>query len=336
MQAKLEIRNEPLMVNSLSQAARWLTEMQGTEWDDIRILDHVARMSYLGAKSDNKALTLLTVALPDEEIAGLYRLNGSSKRLVALRLAPAFHLNVNQTFTLLERGEFEISDIPLWDASESLAAHLEPHGKAVTITRNMVRISLHALKTIELAAGAGNNLHPVRQAPSFSEMPDSTTEDVDVLVALRRFAMDHGWDLKNWLPLARTALSSLDSWDGRLIERLRRGPSAIASQDSEGQKANFLSSSQLVDAFGDLTTLALAKALANGSAKWLRAVPKVPGKPGKGHETRWHPIEFVLSLSAHKSIELARFNSRFTSRYELAPWLEEWRERLSYGEYPAK
>jgi hypothetical protein len=332
MEDKTGIRSEPLMDSSLEDAATWLTESQGNTWTPTRILDHVVRMGLKGAASNSNALTLLTVTLPPEEVVGFYRTNGQGKKLAALRRGITFHIDLTQAFGLLELGHVLISEISLGENGSVLEVLLEPPGRSVRATSEMVRVSRHALKAIEQASRTGGSLTPASQIGALSALPESQTEVIEMLSVLRAVAEDYGWSAHSWLPLAKKALLSPDGWDGAFISTLRRGPKAATLTSNEIERTAYLTSEQLIDAFGDLTKLKLSKTLANGAALWLQDVRKCQGSRGKGNNTKWHPVDFALALRDRYGAPSSRLTSRFQTRTELGPWLDEWAEKSTYGE----
>ncbi|WP_426167452.1 hypothetical protein [Pseudoduganella sp. R-34] len=320
------------MLNSLEEAATWLSESQGITWTPTRILDHVVRMGLKGAASDSNALTSLTVALPDDEVVGIYRLDSQVRRLAALRRGVTFHIDLMQAFDLLEQGHALVAAIPSGTSNSALEVALEPPGKTVKVTRDMIRVSRHGLKALEQAARSGGSLVPSNQVKALSELPPSETEWTDMMVVVRSVAMDYGWNSETWFPLARKALNSLEEWDGGLLSTLRLGPRLAASRKRGVENGALLTSQQLIDAFGDLTTLQLSKTLANGKALWLKGIRKYKGSRGKGDNSLWHPVEFAIALEDRYGVSRSRLTARFQTRTELAPWLEEWSEKSSYGE----
>ncbi len=156
MQEQIKKVNEPLMSSTLDQAALWLTEEQGYTWDSVRILDHIVRMTYLGAAFESKAITLLTAILPDDEIVGIYDCDQQVPRLVALRSQCKFH--IDQALDLLERGEFLVSRIPTGEVPHAVDVRIQPHERNITVTRGMIRISRPALRALEVVSGSGGCL----------------------------------------------------------------------------------------------------------------------------------------------------------------------------------
>jgi hypothetical protein len=325
MQAQAGMHNEPLMVNTLEEASTWLTERQGITWTPKRILDHVFRMGLIGSQGDSDVISHLGACAPGDSLVGVYSVESNGAiRLEALKHGLQFQVTISQVFELLENGVVRISSIP---TDISVKATFEPHGTIVEVTTSMLRVSASALKCIEAAAASRSALHPVSQVrllPEEWETPEH--RQVNMMIALRRVAMNHDWAMHEWLPLARAALAELEKWDGHLVGVLRAGPLASRTQ-SGSQSQEGLTTREMDDVFGNLVpSLGLYEILKNG-AKWVIPARLSRGTKGGRHRTKWDPVVFSFAYESLHGVSRKRLQAIFDNEPLLAPWRDSWADK---------
>lgn len=92
---------------------------------------------------------------------------------------------------------------------------------------------------------------------------------------------------------------------------------------SGGPAVEGVTTAQIVEAFGSLVEIRLAKAMTDG-AVWTRDARRSTGTRGGKHLSRWDPVIMATALSEKHKVPLPRLNQAFHTYKFLAAWREEW------------
>lgn len=85
---------------------------------------------------------------------------------------------------------------------------------------------------------------------------------------------------------------------------------------------------QVVTAFGHLTAINLANALANGKGLFSKEQAKVTsGTRGGRHAALWDPVLLAVGFNENYQASRAHLSRVFTDNHFLTPWWEEWMEQ---------
>ncbi|MDN4061245.1 hypothetical protein QPK31_23780 [Massilia sp. YIM B02769] len=107
---------------------------------------------------------------------------------------------------------------------------------------------------------------------------------------------------------------------------------ALAEHSASSSRVNKavplgITKSQVLTAFSGLTSIDLAKALANGKGLYSKDQAKVvSGTPGSRHAALWDPAILAAGFYENYRIPRSKLNKVFMEHQFLAPWREKWNE----------
>lgn len=100
-----------------------------------------------------------------------------------------------------------------------------------------------------------------------------------------------------------------------------------ANKVGASTSATGVTTAKIVEAFADLVSINLGKAMTDGAA-WTREARITRGTRGGRYKSLWHPVILATALLEKHRAPLTKLNQAFNSHRFLAEWREEW-ERFS-------
>lgn len=296
---------EPLLWNTLAEAAEWLTEATGDTWTERRVLDAVARRHKPG---DGTTPTFIKAAPPPDTKFGVFDLHDNLRWSDDWRLIPLWSNDLRQ---LLAGGwvEKELIDdkYPGSDENERLQnARLTwvlPKGSSLRVTPTMCGIN--AADLMALRDSLGGHSIPPNDTPSSSPRPDA--------------------DSASRPPLAGADVAPSTGADAP--ESAPPSASLRADKSMPAASPATLPSPVIAAAFDGLNGWGREKwaKYLGDPPKWLEKARSRKGAQGAGDAATWNPVTIAVAL-LDKSTPISKLDAVFKLR-SVKAWSDEWDER---------
>lgn len=93
--------------------------------------------------------------------------------------------------------------------------------------------------------------------------------------------------------------------------------------------ADGITKEQVLEAFGELASINLKKALGNGTGLFGGEGARTQkGTPGGTHAALWNPVILALGLNEKYSVPMPHLKRAFNDYQFLRVWSDEWRDKL--------
>jgi hypothetical protein len=104
-------------------------------------------------------------------------------------------------------------------------------------------------------------------------------------------------------------------------------PTTEPNPQNQTSRREGITKGQAILAFNSIAKTDLKSALEDGK-KWIVSARVRKGTPGGKHPSVWHPVELAVCLYEKQRVEVSQLDKVFRTQVFLAPWRDEWREKM--------